>query len=71
MKKDGEALLNKLIEENSIKPRRKLLQNRNMKSFSVISLIILLSGCSFDNKSGIWKNKNISLKHKLNLRLKI
>ena len=28
------------------------------KSFSIILILILISACSFDNKSGIWKNTN-------------
>ena len=32
-----------------------------MKLFFLISFLILLNNCSFDNKSGIWKNENIEL----------
>ena len=28
------------------------------KSFSIVLILILISACSFDNKSGIWKNTN-------------
>ena len=28
------------------------------KSFSITLILILISACSFDNKSGIWKNTN-------------
>ena len=30
-----------------------------MKLFYILSILILLSHCSFDNKSGIWKNENV------------
>ena len=29
-----------------------------MKLFFALVLILTFSGCSFDNKSGIWKNEN-------------
>ena len=29
-----------------------------MKLIFVLSVVLILSGCSFDNKSGIWKNEN-------------
>ena len=32
-----------------------------MKLFFLISFLILLNNCSFDKKSGIWKNENIEL----------
>ena len=33
-----------------------------MKLFAVTLLLILLNNCSFDTKSGIWKNENLSVK---------
>ena len=50
----GYKLLNKLIEDNSI--LKSLLQKIKMKLFNTF----LLNSCSFDNKSGIWENKNTS-----------
>ena len=32
-----------------------------MKLFFVISFIILFNNCSFDNKTGIWKNEDRKL----------
>ena len=34
-----------------------------MKLFFIISFIILLINCSFDNKSGIWENENLPKKN--------
>ena len=31
-----------------------------MKLFFALIILFLLNSCSFDNKSGIWENKNIS-----------
>ena len=33
-----------------------------MKLFFVLSLILLFNNCSFDNKTGIWKNEEIIIK---------
>ena len=30
-----------------------------MKLLKLFSILILLQNCSFDNKSGIWKNENL------------
>ena len=30
-----------------------------MKRFFIITLIIILSNCSFDTKTGIWENNNV------------
>tara|TARA_Y100001958_G_C21233335_1_gene559335 strand:+ start:347 stop:1672 length:1326 start_codon:yes stop_codon:yes gene_type:complete len=38
-----------------------------MKSLVALALFIFLSNCSFDNKSGIWKNENISKKKNKNV----
>ena len=35
-----------------------------MRSIFILSIIIYLSSCSFDNKSGIWMNENRNLKKK-------
>ena len=38
-----------------------------MKLFFIISFIILLNNCSFDNKSGIWENENLPKKNANNI----
>ena len=30
-----------------------------MKLLKLFSILILIQNCSFDNKSGIWKNENL------------
>ena len=43
-----------------------------MKLFFALVLILTFSGCSFDNKSGIWKNENsISVDNNKTIYLKI
>ena len=38
-----------------------------MKLFFIISFIILLNNCSFDNKSGIWEDENLPKKNANNI----
>ena len=33
-----------------------------MKLFYVLIILIFFQNCSFDNKTGIWKNENIKIK---------
>ena len=42
-----------------------------MKLFFIINFFFFLNNCSFDNKTGIWKNEKINIKKKRNEFLKI
>ena len=39
------------------------MKNKSMKLFYAIIILLIFNNCSFDNKSGIWKNESYSSKN--------
>ena len=56
---NGQNLLKKLIDKNSnLKTiAQEIFENKLMKLFNLLVILFFLISCSFDNKSGIWKNE--------------
>ena len=45
--------------------QRKFLENNLMKLFNSLIILFFLTNCSFDNKTGIWKNENLTSNTKI------